>query len=270
MNGVKESFAMKKLLLVVPFVAACTQANIPQEQTAAALAPTAGVYQNFKAKGGGQVLADTFVAPPEDAGGISTVVASATSRGSCWDGSSGGRLGSILFCPPKPPNIVVTTNDDGTIVVSSAGGGSTDDDDDDDTPTPTIQNPPTSGPTGNPVDGPTGDPTDAPTGDPKDDPTGDPTGTPTDNPTGDPTGTPTGNPTETPTDDPTGEPTGDPTGDPTGNPTAGFQSKYDKIEEVYGTRDIDDLSQDDYDDVKEYYDENGGDSDWSGYEADAE
>ena len=59
-----------------------------------------------------------------------------------------------------------------------------------------------------------------------------------------------------PSDDP---PANDPPSD------SDFTEKYDRLEEVYGTRDWRSLPSDDRKDVIDYYNENGGDGDWSGF-----
>ena len=94
-----------------------------------------------------------------------------------------------------------------------------------------------------------------------DDPTGDNGGDPTGDNGDDPTDNNGGDPADTPGDDPNED------GDNTPATGGGFTSKYDRIEEVHGTRNWQDLDQDDQDAVREFYDENGGDGDWSDYQS---
>jgi len=61
-------------------VAGCSQNNAVQEVPAVDAMPTAGVYSSFSAKGGGQVMGDTFVRRP----GSDPLVRVAAVEGDCW------------------------------------------------------------------------------------------------------------------------------------------------------------------------------------------
>lgn len=52
---------------------------------------------------------------------------------------------------------------------------------------------------------------------------------------------------------------------PAAEDNTAFTEKYDRLEQVYGTRDFNELAGDDQNDVREFYNENGGDADWSAY-----
>ncbi len=153
-------------------VAGCSQNNAVQEVPAVDAMPTAGVYSSFSAKGGGQVMGDTFVRRP----GSDPLVRVAAVEGDCWNGSKGTSLGPITICAPRDRGNDRRDRDPGN---------------------------PTVGPITPPI---------AAEGDEE-----------------------------------------------------MFTAKYDRIEEVYGTKVWQDLDDQDQDAIRDFYQENGGDGDWSDF-----